>query len=136
MVIKKLQKNIPVTREELELLERMLFDGDLGTKAVFKKEYGELPLGKFIRSILGLEKSAADRLFSEFIRSGNLTADQITSIGCLISYLTKNGTIDKEMLFEPPFTDFHDQGITGVFDDVQVIRIIRIIDEVNNNAAG
>jgi type I restriction enzyme, R subunit len=38
------------------------------------------------------------------------------------------------MLFEPPFTEINDQGITGVFDDVQVGKIVRIIDEVNGNS--
>jgi hypothetical protein len=37
-------------------------------------------------------------------------------------------------LFEPPFTEINDLGITGVFDEVMVGKIIRIIDEVNNNA--
>jgi type I restriction enzyme, R subunit len=136
LVIQKLQNNIPITKDELELLEKMLFEGELGTNADFKKEYGELPLVKFIRSKLGLEQAAANRLFSEFIQSGFLTADQITFIGTIISYLTKNGMIEKEMLFEPSFTNMNDQGITGIFDDVQVIKIIRIIDEVNKNAVG
>ena len=48
---------------------------------------------------------------------------------------TKNGTIDKEMLFEPPFTDQSDQGIMGIFtEDAEVRTIIRIIDRINANA--
>lgn len=47
----------------------------------------------------------------------NLKANQITFINTIISYLTKNDTIDKNMLFEPPFTDHDDQGISGVFSD-------------------
>lgn len=136
LVIHKLQHNIPITRDELDQLEKMLFEGDLGTKADYRKEYGDVPLGKFIRSILGLDQAAAEQLFSEFILSGNLNANQITFIHQIISFLTRNGTIDKEMLFEPPFTDLHDQGILGVFDEAQVIKIVRIIDAVNDNAAG
>ena len=53
----------------------------------------------------------------------------------IITYLTKNGSIDKEMLFEPPFTEQSDQGIMGVFtSDAEVHRIIRIIDGINANA--
>lgn len=134
LVIHKIQNNIPITHYELNLLEKMLFEGDLGTEADYRKEYGELPLGKFIRSLLGLDKAAANQLFSGFIQSGNLSADQITFINNIISFLAKNGTIDKMMLFEPPFTNINDQGITGVFDEVQVGKIVRIIDEVNENA--
>jgi len=134
LVIHKIQNNIQITHDELNLLEKMLFDGDLGTQADFRREYGELPLGKFIRSLLGLDRSAANQLFSEFIQSGNLSADQITFINNIIGFLTQNGTIDKEMLFEPPFTNINDQGITGVFDEVMVGKIVKIIDQVNENA--
>lgn len=68
------------------------------------------------------------------IQSGSLSASQITFINNIIEYLTTNGTIDKEMLFESPFTDVNDQGITGVFDDAMVGRIVSILDEVNGNA--
>ena len=57
-------------------------------------------------------------------------------IDTIITYLTKNGTIDKEMLFEPPFTDQSDQGIMGIFTDRcrGAHSIIRIIDRINANA--
>jgi type I restriction enzyme R subunit len=93
-----------------------------------------MPLGKFIRSILGLDITTANELFADFIQNGNLTADQITFINTIITYLTTNGIIDKVMLFEPPFTDINDQGITGIFDDAEVGKIIKIIDNVNSNA--
>mgnify|MGYP006151452029 FL=1 len=39
------------------------------------------------------------------------------------------------MLYQPPFTDLNDQGIDGVFDnDADLIKIIKIIDLVNDNA--
>ncbi|RTZ63187.1 MAG: hypothetical protein DSZ29_07345, partial [Aquificaceae bacterium] len=67
-------------------------------------------------------------------QAGNLSADQITFINQIISYLTQNGTIDKKMLFEPPFTNIHDQGLFGVFDDADVSKVIHLIDQVNENA--
>jgi type I restriction enzyme R subunit len=134
LVIYKIRNNIQITHNELNLLEKMLFTDGIGTKADFQREYGDMPLGKFIRSLLGLDITAANELFSEFIQSGNLAADQITFINNIINFLTQNGTIDKAMLFEPPFTNINDQGITGVFDEVLVGRIVRIIDQVNENA--
>ena len=33
------------------------------------------------------------------------------------------------MLYEPPFTDLNDQGISGVFDnDSDLIKVVKIID--------
>jgi type I restriction enzyme R subunit len=59
----------------------------------------------------------------------------MTFINTIISYLSKNRTINKTMLFEPPFTDLNDQGIDGVFDnDADLVKVIEIIDAINENA--
>lgn len=59
----------------------------------------------------------------------------MTFVKIIISYLTKNGTIDKKMLYEPPFTDLNDQGISGVFDnDGDLVKIVKIIDGINENS--
>jgi type I restriction enzyme R subunit len=98
------------------------------------KEYGNQPLGVFIRSIIGLDIKAAQEAFSEFLNSGNLKADQVTFIQNIINYLNKNGTIEPSMLFEPPFTDLNDYGLNGVFDDAAAYKIISIVEHVNENA--
>lgn len=135
LTIQKLRNNEPITEKELHSLEVILFDGsERGTKEDFEREYGEQPLGQFIRSIVGLDIKAANEAFSEFISRGNLRADQMTFISNIISFLTTNGTIDKRMLFEPPFTDVNDQGLMGVFDDADSRKVISIIERINGNA--
>ncbi|NNK40525.1 MAG: DEAD/DEAH box helicase family protein, partial [Winogradskyella sp.] len=136
LTIHKLCNNIAITKNELNVLEKMLFTESVaGTKEDFVKQYGEQPLGSFIRSITGLNEQTVNEAFAEFLQTGNLRADQITFVRTIMSYLTKNGTIDKQMLFEPPFTDLNDQGLTGVFEnDADVINIVKIIDIINGNA--
>jgi type I restriction enzyme R subunit len=135
LVISKLQSNIAVTLGELQMLENILFDGgERGTKEDYKKEFGEAPLGVFIRSIVGLDTKAAQDAFADFLKAGNLRADQMTFLQNIIDYLTKNGTIEPSMLFESPFTDLNDQGLMGVFDDGESHRIIGIVEQINGNA--
>jgi type I restriction enzyme R subunit len=135
ITISKLSSNLPITAEELNALEAILFDGaERGTKDSFVKEYGNQPLGVFIRSIIGLDIKAAQEAFSEFLNSGKLKADQVTFIQNIINYLNKNGTIEPSMLFEPPFTDLNDYGLNGVFDDTSAYKIISIVEHVNENA--
>jgi type I restriction enzyme R subunit len=136
LTINKLSKNIPITKDEIDELEKILFTESVaGTKDRFIQEYGEKPLGAFIREITGLEQDALNKAFVEFLQVGNLRADQMTFVNRIISYLTKNGVIDKAMLYEPPFTDMNDQGLSGVFEnDADLIKIVRIIDEINGNA--
>lgn len=63
-----------------------------------------------------------------------MSAHQMTFIQNIITYLSKNGTIDKRMLFQAPFTDSHDEGLFGIFDDAQAGKIISIIEGINENA--
>ena len=135
LVIRKLKTNKPITESEINQLETILFDGQtIGTQQDYVDTYGEKPLGEFVRSIVGLDVNTAQDIFAEFIQSSTLRADQMTFIETIIRYLTKNGMIDKKMFFEPPFTNIHDQGICGVFDDEQRVNVIKLIDGVNDNA--
>ena len=135
LVIHKLKTNKPITETEVNALESILFDGaTVGTKQEYIETYGDKPLGVFIRNIVGLEVSAAQEAFAEFIQAGNLKADQMTFINNIINYLTKNGMIDKAMLFEPPFTHIHQDGLIGVFDDASAKKVIQLVSAVNDNA--
>jgi type I restriction enzyme R subunit len=135
LTISKLSTNLPITLEELKLLEDLLFDGnERGTREDFIKEYGQEPLGIFIRSIIGLDIKAAQEAFADFINRGNLRADQMTFIQNIISYLTKNGVIEPSMLFESPFTDMNDQGLIGIFNDGDAHQVINIIKKIKENA--
>ena len=81
-----------------------------------------------------MDITAANAAFSSFLQASNLKADQMTFIKQIIGHLTVNGIIERAMLFEAPFTDIHDQGLMGVFDDAAVTKVIKIIDKINQNA--
>ncbi len=135
LTIDKLKKNLPITAGDLEQLEKFLFDGDeRGTKEEFKEEVEGQSLGVFIRSIVGLDMEAVQKAFSEFLHSGNYTAQQVRFIDIIVNHLIENGTLNKQLLFEPPFTEIHQDGMFGVFDDGQVRKVISIVDEINERA--
>ncbi len=135
ITISKLNTNQPITEGEIEELQRILFDGgDRGTYEKYQEVYGDQPLGKFIRSIVGLDICAAQQVFSSFLQSGNFSADQMKFIDTIIQHLNRNGTIDKRLLFEPPFTDSNDQGLVGIFEDQEAVKIISLLDSINRNA--
>ncbi len=135
IVIHKLKTNQPITQAELLELERMLFEqGELGTKEDFKKAYGEQPLGKFIRNIIGLDANAAKQVFSELLQTSNFNSQQIRFIDTLIDYFTATGVVEPERLFESRFTDISSSGMLGVFDERTSARIVDLMKGVNRNA--
>ena len=136
ITIHKLKMNIPVTPGELQELERMLFEqGEIGTKETFIKAYGEQPLGKFIRTIIGLDANAAKTAFAELLHNHTFNTQQIRFIDTLINYFMVKGTVELPMLFASPFTDINPASIMGLFNEMETGKIRRIIDGVNFNAA-
>lgn len=135
ITIQKLRKNIKLTSAELHELERLVFvDSQIGTKEDFIQNYGEQPLGRFIRTILGMDEEATQEAFSEFIDKGILRADQIQFIRSIVTHFKNNGILELSQLAQPPFTDINDHGIFGLFKDDDQDKIIRIVEQVNNNA--
>lgn len=135
LTIHKLRNNVPITKTELKELERMLFEqGSIGTKEEFTKAYGEQPLGKFIRSIVGVDIEAANLAFAGILTNQTLNAQQIRFINEIINYLNVKGIIEPSKLFESPFTDINSNGVSGLFDDNIASNIISLIETINHNA--
>jgi len=51
-----------------------------------------------------------------------LSANQIEFMGLIIDHLTERGVMDPRRLYESPFTDLNDQGLSGVFPAAEVKR--------------
>jgi type I restriction enzyme R subunit len=99
ITIQKLRKNIKLTSAELHELERLVFvDSQIGTKEDFIQNYGEQPLGRFIRTILGMDEEATKEAFSEFIDHGNLRSDQIQFVRSIVTHFKNNGILELSQL--------------------------------------
>jgi len=133
VAIGKLKTNIPLTREDVADLERILW-GEIGTKADYEREFGEKPLGEFVRSIVGMDMNAAKEAFGEFLDDTRLDSRQIYFVNQIVEYIVHNGMMtDLSVLQESPFTD---QGsVADIFTDLSVWAGIRqVIEGVNANA--
>ena len=136
ITIHRICNNQPISKQELDELEKLLFSIDSSAnKETLQKITHQQPLAQFIRSILGLDVNAAKEAFSSFLNNQKLNATQLHFINTIIDYLTVNGTIERKMLFDKPFTDINDQGLAGIFDMQEAGSIVKIIDGINRNAA-
>ena len=132
-VIAKLKSNVPLTGADVKVLEEILWS-EVGTRQEYQAEYGEKPLGEFVREIVGLDMNAAKAAFSEYLDETHLDSRQIYFVNQIVEYIVHNGMMkDLSVLQEPPFTD---QGsIVEVFTDLTVwMGIRRVIEQVNANA--
>ncbi|MFE4029478.1 DEAD/DEAH box helicase family protein [Priestia sp. YIM B13551] len=130
--IYKLRHNKPLTKWDVETLEGILWS-ELGTEDDYKKEFGDTPITKLVRQIVGLDQQAANEAFSEFLNEEKLNVNQIKFVKLIIDYVVKNGTLEKKVLQEDPFRSLG--SVTELFrDNIADARgIIGIIDSINRN---
>ena len=134
IAIAKLKTNRPLTSGDLASLEEILWR-EVGTKQDYEHEYGNKPLGEFVREIVGLDMNAAKEAFSEYLTGTNLDSRQIYFVNQIVEYIVHNGMMkDLSVLLESPFTDRG--SVAEVFTDLNVwLGIRKVIDTINANAA-
>ncbi|MBS6801003.1 MAG: DEAD/DEAH box helicase family protein [Clostridiales bacterium] len=132
-VIAKLKDNVPLTAEDVQALEKALWS-EVGTKQDYEAEYGQKPLGEFVREIVGLDMNAAKEAFAQYLNDASLDSRQIYFVNQIVEYIVHNGMMkDLSVLQEAPFTDHG--SIVEVFTDLTVwIGIRNTIEKINSNA--
>lgn len=133
LVIAKLKTNKPLSSQDMVLLEEILWK-EVGTRDDYEQEYGQKPLGEFVREIIGLDMNAAKEAFSEFLVETNLDSTQIYFVNQIVEYIVHNGMLkDFSVLQESPFTD--KGSVVEIFTDLNVwMGIRKVIEEINANA--
>ena len=132
-VIARLKGNVPLTEADIKVLEGILWS-EVGTQQEYEAEYGEKPLGEFVREIVGLDMNAAKAAFAEYLNNTNLDSRQIYFVNQIVEYIVHNGMMkDLSVLQEAPFTD--KGSIVEVFTDMTLWAGIRkVIEQINANA--
>lgn len=133
IAIAKLKNNKPLSEFDLKALEE-IFWKEVGTREDYEKEYGEKPLGEFIREIIGLDMNAAKEAFADYLNETNMNSRQIYFVNQIVEYIVRNGILkDFSVLQESPFTD--KGSVVELFEDGNVWAGIRkVIEQINANA--
>ncbi|MBD2439801.1 type I restriction-modification enzyme R subunit C-terminal domain-containing protein [Nostoc sp. FACHB-110] len=132
-VIAKIKRNIPLTDTNLASLEELLFNAEaIESQERFEEVCGKnLNLKLFIRQLVGLDRNAAKQAFGRYLEGSSFNATQIRFVETIIDYLTQNGVMDAGLLYEPPFTDLHYEGLEGAFGDDDADGIVYIVRSFN-----
>ena len=130
-VIKRLKNNHPLSLNDIKYLEKVLWD-ELGTKEEYTETYGKIPLLKMVSKIIGMDREAVEKEFSEFLSDENLNSNQINFVRHIVNYIAQNGSIDKEKLQEFPIVNKFG-GVGELFKNKTdvLIEIISAVEKVN-----
>lgn len=131
LVVYKLRNNKELTESDIKHLERLLWQ-ELGTEDDYHETFGDKPLVKLVAGLVGLEREAANQLFSDFISDQTLNSQQMEFVNLIVNHVVDNGSLDKNILNDHPFN--RHGSITSLFaGKIDTVKeIVKRIDKLNN----
>lgn len=130
----KLRNNKKLSEVDLKELERILWT-ELGSKDDYIKEYGDTPIGRLVRQIVGVDRAAVNEAFSEFLTEERLNLNQMRFVNLIVDYIVANGNIDdNKVLMGEPFKSVG--SITSLFkDDMGTAKqIMEVVAQIKRNS--
>jgi type I restriction enzyme R subunit len=135
IVLHKLRQGRPLTATDLGELEKMLLDAGIGeADDIARAREASQGFGRFVRSLVGLDRAAVQEAFGDFLSAGTATAAQIEFINMVIEQLTDQGTMLPELLYSSPFTDIAPTGPEAVFGTERANTLFERIQSFNMSA--
>jgi type I restriction enzyme R subunit len=119
LILQRIRAGKTVRDEELEELAKLVLQVD--DKANVKHLAGHDPetrrsLLTVFRGLVGLDAAAVEQAFTDFVhKHPRLSSQQLRFLQVLQNYISQNGGIEIERLYEPPFTTIHAESVDGVF---------------------
>lgn len=133
--LRKLRTGRQLTPLDLEQLERILVEeGGLDAGELHTRADGAHGLGRFIRSIVGLERGAAEALLSDFVSGPALTRNQHAFVDLVLAELTVEGFLDAARLYEDPYSGVAPEGPEALFTEAQITDLVERLDRVGRAA--
>jgi type I restriction enzyme R subunit len=145
LVIHRLRTHQPLTPLDLEQLETTLAEiGEEDGQSLLSNllaQSGAPSLAHFVCSLVGMDRTAAQTAFAEFLNDRSLTAPQIRFIEMIIDQLTARGIMEASALYEPPFSHLHAGGPEALFagkDNLinAVFQTLRTLEPQVTDSAG
>ncbi len=135
VALHRLRTGRPLTTVDLAELERALTSaGGVDPDQLHDEASGAGGLGRLIRSIVGMERSAVEETLADFVAAPGFTHRQHAFVDLVIQQLTIAGHLDPRRLYEDPFDGLAPQGPDEIFTDAQVSELITRLRRVDASA--
>ncbi|MDH4079136.1 MAG: DEAD/DEAH box helicase family protein [Nitrospira sp.] len=136
VAVAKLRMNRPLTPSDLAELEELLRQsGACGPDEIRRAVNETKGLGLFVRSLVGMDRSAAKEALAGFLNGKTFTANQLEFVNLIVDHLTEHGVMEPARLYESPFTDIAPYGPDGLFPAGDIDELFQVLDGVRATAS-
>ena len=127
-VIKKIYNLEPITNDDLQELEKVLWH-DLGSQEEYSQTTDIENLAVFVRSLIGLSQEAVNEKFGEYLNGNTFNSQQQEFIMTIINYVRENGDIELgDMVNTEPFNNYDLNDMFGV-ELAKVVKIVNMLHD-------
>ncbi|MEV5637581.1 DEAD/DEAH box helicase family protein [Agromyces sp. NPDC052230] len=135
VVLRKLRTGKQLTSTDLDELERMLTEsGEFGADELAPAVESAHGLGRFIRSIVGLERSAAQEALASFVAQHRLGSRQISFVDLIVNRLAQTGSVPIGALYAQPFSQTAPGGPEDLFTEAEIVELQAALSAVDATA--
>jgi type I restriction enzyme R subunit len=135
-VVAKVRSGQPLSDVDIVALQDLLLSAGIGDEASFAVAVERVgSFGRFIRSLVGLDRAASKAAFADFLDESRYSKNQIEFINLIINYLTEYGVVEPGRVYDSPFTTVAPEGPESLFGSADVERIFGVIDSFMKSAA-
>ena len=135
LTMQRLRRNQPLTSTDLDELQQFLISHGIGDEKVIARAAEECQgFGLFIRSLVGLDRTAGKELFADYLAEGTHTVTQIRFINEIIDELTSKGSMSSARLYEPPFSDLAPTGPEDLFTATEAEKLFDLLSLIRERA--
>ena len=134
-IVARIRDGEPITPADMDELQRVLVAvgiGDTDTFAQASQRAGSFAL--FVRSLVGLDRAAAKRVFAKFLDNKRYSSNQINFVNLVIDYLTQHGTINPARIYDSPFTNVAPEGPETIFTKPDLDEFFKIVQQIHDVA--
>lgn len=126
VALQRLRRNKQLTADDLDSLAAMLVasGGDQQVDLAWVTERaGEL--GPFIRSLVGLDRAAANEAFAAYLDETKFSVAQVRFVSLIVDELTANGIMEPARLYESPYVDHGHVDVIFPSDYQGIVEVLR-----------